>query len=142
MRKLGLVLLLIATLSGCSGQQDPEISKVIGSFHAAFDAKDMTALRAMCTRDMFWYTLNGKMLNASQIADYFTPMMERWETVKTTLSGMEIRRDHRLAVVRYQGTVAITSGGKPSQVRSFYTTVLVKESGGWKIWQHQMTTTY
>ncbi|HNS72137.1 MAG TPA: nuclear transport factor 2 family protein [bacterium] len=128
---------------GCGkSEQDPEIESVVRAYHAAFDAKELAALRGFCAHEMSWYTLNGKALNASQIADFFTPMLARWETVKTVLSGMEIRREGGLAVVRYRSELQITTSGKASTMQNLYTTVLVREGGSWKIWQHHMTTSY
>jgi ketosteroid isomerase-like protein len=69
-------------------------------------------------------------------------MLARWETVKTVLSGMEIRREGGLAVVRYRSELQITTSGKASTMQNLYTTVLVREGGSWKIWQHHMTTSY
>jgi len=142
MHKGMAALLLLTLMTGCTGNQEPEIKKGVRDFHAAFDAKNIAALRALCTRDMYWYTLNGKTLNASQIGDYFNPMFERWEQIKTELGDAEIRCEGNLAVARYQGTVAITSNGKPSKVQGFYTTILVRQEGRWKIWQHHMTSAY
>lgn len=140
----GIVLLLfVAALAiGCRESSDSQIESVVREFHAAFDRKELTAMRDFCTKDMFWYTLNGKTLNASQISDYFTPMLARWDTIKTELNGLEIRREGGLAVARYKSSIAITSNGKPSTMQNYYTTVLVKQGGSWKIWQHQMTTSY
>ncbi len=135
-------LLLVILLTSCAGHQESEINQVVTAFHAAFDAKNIATLRTLCTKDMYWYTLNGKTLNASQIGDYFTPLFERWESIRTTLGTADIRCDGRLAVARYQGTVAILSSGKPSRMQGFYTTVLVKQEGSWKVWQHHMTSAY
>ncbi|HNY90270.1 MAG: SnoaL-like domain protein [bacterium ADurb.Bin431] len=142
-RWLTLVLMLGLLALGCSKSgPDPEIESVVRAYHAAFDARDLTALRAYCAKGMFWYTLNGKELNASQIADFFTPMLARWESLQTSLSGMEIRREGGLAVARYRSDLHITTNGKGSTMQNLYTTVLVREEGDWKVWQHHMTTSY
>ena len=143
MHKLIAAAMLAVMLTlGCRGDTDPEIENCVRRFHRAFDAKDLTALRQCATRDMFWYTLNGKALNAAQINDFFTPMLERWETIKTDLREIEIQRRGNLAVARYQSVLAITSNGKATTMQNLHTTVLVKQGGGWLICQHHMSTRY
>ncbi len=138
-----LVLMFGLLVFGCARRgPDPEIESVVRAYHAAFDAKDLTALRGYCAKGMCWYTLNGKALNASQIADFFTPMLTRWESLQTSLSSMEIRREGGLAVARYRSDLHITTNGKVSTMQNLYSTVLVQEDGRWKVWQHHMTTSY
>ncbi len=137
---MGILLLTLILAGGCSRNADERIEATVRAFHAAFDAKNVAAMTALCAEDMFWYTLNGKALNRNQINDYFDPMLARWQEVKTELSGLELRREGGLAVVRYKSLIRIVSSGKPSTMQNCYTTVLVRKSGAWKIWQHHMTT--
>ncbi|MBN2355564.1 nuclear transport factor 2 family protein [candidate division KSB1 bacterium] len=145
MKKLLLITAVTACLLfSCSVQirnePDAEIVKVVQAFHTLFDAKDLHALTALCNEDMYWYTLNGRTLHRDDIIGFFLPMFAGWEKVKTTLSGIQVMRTGRLAVVRYQSVIQITSKRGESTMKNLLTTVLVKESGVWKIWQHHMST--
>ena len=140
MKRWTMVLLLAALLgAGCSGS-DREIEQVVRDFHAAFDAKNMTALTALCTEDMYWYTLNGKQLGRGQIGEFFGPMFARFQGIKTELGGLEIRRSGGMAVARYSSSLKIDNKGRINEMKNLYTTVLVKQGGQWQIWHHQMST--
>jgi len=146
MNSKGLLLTLLLTLLlSCSGfesaqKQEEKIKDVIVNFNTAFDNKDMSKLLTLCTDDMCWYTLNGKILRKNQIMGFFASLMSRWSSIVTSVSNMEIKIDGDLAVARYASEIKIGSGTKENTMHNLHSMVLIRQKGKWRIWQYQMST--
>lgn len=137
------ILFFLFVLASCSDQlktdSDQSVIKVVEKFHAAFDAKDIPALTEVCTADMCWFTLNGKSLQRDAIAGFFHPMFANWDSVSTKIKELQMRRTNHLAVVRYKSDIHIVVRQRQVIMRNVHTLILLNDIGGWKIWQHHMS---
>jgi len=135
----GILLATLVAGSGCQRDQSSEAEAALRAFHRAFDQKDLTALKTLCSAEMFWYTLNGKALQPPQFDAFFTPMLQRWENLQTTLQEVQLCGHGRFMTARYKSIILITSNGSSSAMHNLHTMILIKEDGAWKVWQHHMS---
>lgn len=138
------ILLFFAVFLHCSQDNrsitgEKQITKIVKNFHDAFDKKDFAALAALCSKDMYWYTLNGKALHPSDFSSFFRPMMANWRSVKTSINDLEIKMDKNFAVARYKSQFDFVSPAGQNHLHNLHTMVFIRQDARWKIWQHQMS---
>jgi len=117
-----------------------QFQKLITEFHQAFDQRDFYTLRSLCSDDMYWYTLDGRALARDKMADFFLPMMSHWKEIHTEISDIEVKGQDDLAVARYSSIIHIKVGEKETEMKNIHTMIFTRQDGGWKIWQHHMST--
>jgi len=147
MKQAVLLLLIIYLLISIScGSKEAgifitadEFKGIIQKFHQNFDKKDFHSISAMCSNDMFWYTLNGKALKKTELAGFFMPIMSNWNTVQTTVSDLEFSLGDRLGVARYKSQIDILSSTNGTSMNNLHTLILKHSGKEWQIWQHHMT---
>jgi ketosteroid isomerase-like protein len=122
-----------------SNSENKEITNIINKFHENFEKKEFQLLSALCTDDMFWYTLNGRAVPKSSLAGFFLPIMSSWKSAKTTLSDLDFKGDGKMVVVRYKSQIDILTSTGGQTMNNLHTCILKKTDVGWKIWQHHMS---